>query len=342
MLPKNFKKSLISVIVLTMATLCITSQAIAQNAMSRNHLTAKMIMTEERLSRQLSFLCDSICGGRGFATAGGSEAAFWIQREFERIGLTRMGESYGKKVYAGGEKVGHNIVAMLPGSRHSGKDRYVIVGAHYDHIGELSGKMYPGADANASGTVALINLAEMMKAYADCGNAHDQHLIFVAFDGKEHNMAGSKAFWKMIENRELIDPKTGKAITKENVSLMINIDQIGSTLSPLRSGRKDYIIMLGTESLHPSRRNMLKTCNRTYAIDLDIDLTYYGSSDFTRIFYRLSDQRIFVDHGIPAVLFTSGITMNTNKTWDRPETIDIDIFKKRIFLMYHWLENMIQ
>jgi hypothetical protein len=122
---------------------------------------------------------------------------------------------------------------------------------------------------------------------------------------------------------------------------MINIDQIGSTLSPLRSGRKDYIIMLGTESLHPSRRNMLKTCNSTYAIDLDIDLTYYGSSDFTRIFYRLSDQRIFVDHGIPAVLFTSGITMNTNKTWDRPESIDMEILKKRIHLIFHWVDRML-
>jgi Zn-dependent M28 family amino/carboxypeptidase len=326
-----------------MAALAFTHpDAKAQNAMSREHLPAKKTVTEARLMQQLSFLCDSLCNGRGFLTRGGAEAGFWIQREFERIGLMRMGESYGKKVYSGQGKTGHNIVAMLPGSKHFTRDRYVIVGAHYDHIGNLSDKMYPGADANASGTVALINLAEMLKALRDYGKSHNHNVIFVAFDGKEQSMAGSYAFWRMIENGELIDPQTGKIVTKEKISLMVNIDQIGSTLSPLKSGRKDYIIMLGTESLKPIKRDMLAACNRMYAIDMDIDLTYYGSRDFTKMFYRLSDQRVFVDNGIPAVLFTSGITMNTNKTWDTPQTLDMNIFKKRIFLMYHWIEKMIQ
>ena len=86
----------------------------------------------------------------------------------------------------------------------------------------------------------------------------------------------------------------------------------------------------------------MKTCNRKYAIDMDLAFNYYDSPDFTRIFYRLSDQRIFIDNHIPAVLFTSGITMNTNKTWDSPETIDLEIFKRRIFLIYHWIEMYVQ
>ena len=345
MLLKNPKKSMKSVILSVMAAMlcCIFSlESAAQNAMSREHIPAKKKITESKLQHQLSFLCDSLCHGRAFATAGGAEAGFWINREFERIGLMKFGKSYGKRVFDGKNKVGHNIVGMLPGSKHFSRDRYVIVGAHYDHLGELSGKMYPGADANASGTVALINLAEMLMAIRNYGKSHNYNVIFVAFDGKEHDMAGSKAFWRMIENGDLADPQTGKVITKEKISLMVNIDQIGSSISPLKSGRKDYMIMLGTESLKPIKRDMLQICNRMYAIDLELDLTYYGSPDFTRIFYRLSDQRIFIDNGIPAVLFTSGITMNTNKTWDTPETIDIEVFKKRIFLMYHWIEKMIQ
>ena len=100
--------------------------------------------------------------------------------------------------------------------------------------------------------------------------------------------------------------------------------------------------MLGTESLKPIKRDMLHICNRMYAIDLDLDLTYYGSANFTKTFYRLSDQRIFIDNGIPAVLFTSGITMNTYKTWDKVETLDMKVLKKRIFLIYHWIDQMIQ
>lgn len=163
----------------------------------------------------------------------------------------------------------------------------------------------------------------------------------MAFDGKEADMAGSKAFWRMIENGQLKDPQTGAVITRRQISLMVNIDQIGSTLSPLRPDRKDFMIMLGTHSLKPVKRELLQACNRMFAIDLDISLTYYGSENFTNMFYRLSDQRVFVDNGIPAVLFTSGITMNTNKTRDTPQTLDTEIMRKRILLMYHWIEKML-
>ena len=345
MLPKRPKKSLNWAIVSIMAIVlsCIHAPEVAaQNAMSKEHLPAKRVVTESKLNMQLAFLCDSLCNGRGFTTRGGAEAGFWINREFERIGLMKIGGSYGRAVYDGVGRIGHNIVGMLPGSKHFSRDRYVIVGAHYDHLGELGQKMYPGADANASGTVAMINLAEMLKALRDYGKSHNYNILFVAFDGKEQDMAGSKAFWRMIENGDMKDPQTGKTITKEKISLMVNIDQIGSSLSPLKSGRKDYMIMLGNDSLKPIKQDMLTICNRMYAIDLDIDLTYYGSPDFTRIFYRISDQRVFIDNGIPAVMFTSGITMNTNKTWDTPESLDIEVFKKRIFLMYHWIEKMIQ
>lgn len=345
MLPKNIKNSVKTVILSAMAVLLccsIPQTAAAQNGMSREHHAAKKNITTSKMMMQLSFLCDSLCHGRGFTTPGGAEAGFWINREFERIGLMKFDDSYGRKVLNDNGKAGHNIIGMLPGSKYFSRDRYVIVGAHYDHIGELGTRMYPGADANASGTVAMLNLAEMLTALRNYGKSHNYNVIFVAFDGKEQNMAGAIAFWELIENGELSDPQTGKPITREKISLMVNIDQIGSTLSPLRSGRKDYMIMLGTESLKPSKHGLLHSCNETYGIDLDLDLTYYGSPDFTRIFYRLSNQKIFIDKGIPSVLFTSGITMNTNKIWDKPETLDMEVFKKRIFLMYHWLEKMLQ
>ena len=74
---------------------------------------------------------------------------------------------------------------------------------------------------------------------------------------------------------------------------------------------------------------------------MDIDYTYYGSKNFTEVFYRLSDQRVFIDNKIPAVLFTSGITMNTNRTRDTAETLDYTVFKKRIYLIFEWLEKML-
>ena len=315
--------------------------ASAQNIAARAHQPARRLVTRSILQDRIGFLCDSLCEGRASGQHGGGVAAIWLQREFERIGLMPIGESYGHAATLGNGKYGRNIVGMLPGSKTTTRDRYVVVGAHYDHIGTLEGKLYPGADANASGSAALLSLAEMLSAYKDSGKTHDHNVIFVAFDAKENDMAGSKALWRMIENGLLTDPQSGAVITKDKISLMVNMDQLGCTMSPLASGRKDYIIMLGNHSLRPAARDLIGFCNSTYAIDMDIDLTYYGSKNFTKMFYRLSDQRIFIDNGIPSVLFTSGITMNTNKTRDTAETIDTEILRKRIFLIYHWIEMML-
>ena len=334
---KNFKKYMLLIVLTVASTISIS----AQNTMIREHQSARRLVTCSILDGRIGHLCDSLCEGRGSGQRGGGIAALWLQREFERIGLMRMSGGYAHAVKLGDGKYGRNIIGMLPGSKTTTRDRYVIVGAHYDHLGTLDGKMYPGADANASGTAALLSLAEMLSEYKNGGRTHDSNVIFVAFDAKEHDMAGSKALWRMIENGQLRDPQSGKTINKDQISLMVNIDQVGCTMSPLASGRRDYIIMLGNESLKPIKRDMLRICNRMFAIDMEIDLTYYGSKNFTRMFYRLSDQRVFVDNGIPAVLFTSGITMNTNKTRDDAQTIDTEILRKRIFLMYHWLEKML-
>lgn len=313
----------------------------SQDNMSREHLKAKQTVTESKLDYQLSFLCDSLCQGRGFATPGGYEAAFWLEEQFGRIGLLKMGHTYGRRVYIEPEKIGRNIVGMLPGSKYFTRDNYIIVGAHFDNLGELGGRMYPGADSNASGTVALLNIAEMMKTIRDLGKSHNYNIIFVAFDGKEHDMAGSKAFWKMIEYGQLKDPQTGRTITRDRISLMVNIDQIGSTLSPLTKGRDDFMIMLGEHSIPHKKRGLLEECNRRYGIGMELDLTYYGSENFTRIFYKLSDQKVFAENGIPAVMFTSGITMNTNKTRDTAASLDMKILQKRIFLIFHWIDKML-
>ena len=313
----------------------------AQGSSGAAHSAAMNLVWEHKLFRHIEFLSDTLCQGRATGTRGSIEAAFWIEREFRDAGLMKFDGTYAKRFYAGKGLLGRNIIGYIPGSSKKSTDRYVIVAAHFDHIGQLNRTTYPGADANASGVVAMTSLAEMFSLMRTLGKGYDSNIIFVAFDAKEMSMAGSRVFWNMIKNGDLKDPVSGHFITPKDIRLMVNIDQIGSSLSPLNPGKREYMIMLGTHSLKPIKRDMLNICNRMFAIDMDIDLTYYGSSSFTKMFYGLSDQRVFVDNGIPAVMFTSGITMHTNKTWDKIETLDLDILKKRIFLMYHWIEKML-
>ena len=340
MQPKNTKKYIktaLSVLIILM--LC--RPATAQNTRMAMHKPARNLITHERLYSDISFLSDTLCQGRGAGTKGNTEAAFWIARRFEKAGLYRFENSWGKTFRSSNGTVGHNIMGFLPGSSKRHPDSYVIVGAHFDHLGIIDGKVYPGADSNASGISALVSLADMLSMTHSIGKSFSSNIIFVAFDGKELDMAGSHGVWEMISQGQLKDPVNGKTISKDKITFMVNIDQIGSTLSPLDKNREDYIIMLGNPGLSRAYKDMLFACNEIYDLNMDIGLTYYGSENFTKMFYRLSDQRVFADNRIPAMMFTSGITMNNNKTWDTVSTLNMEVLQKRIFLMYHWLENML-
>lgn len=337
---KKAKKTLITAAV-AFAAMLMSLNAGAQNSWLSMHIPARNTVTQEKLETEIGFLSDSLCQGRGTGTAGCVEASSWIARKFETIGLHKFGDTWTKSFRLEDGLIGRNVAGMLQGSSKELNDRYIIIGAHFDHLGILDGKIYHGADANASGTVAMTSIAEMLAATRSIGRNYRHNIIFVGFDGKEMSMAGSQALWEMIRSGQLKDPISGKTITKDKISFMVNIDQIGSTMSPLSEGRKDFIIMLEGKSSRNSYGNVLSNVNSMYDLNMDLGFTYYGSENFTKMFYRLSDQRVFVDNRIPAVLFTSGITMNTNKTWDRVGTLDMDVLQKRIYLMYHWVEKML-
>lgn len=314
----------------------------SQNLWIANDTASHNLVWEEKLRKRIAFLSDTLCEGRATGTRGGSEAAFWIAGRFRDTGLLPFGGTYAKHVFAGQGLVGHNVIGMLPGSLTRPCDSYIIIGAHYDHLGILGGKMYPGADNNASGVAAMLNLAEMFASMRKAGRIYGKNIIFVAFDAKEMNMAGSEALWRMIENGELEDPLSGKTVTRDKIHVMANIEQIGSSLAPLDSGRKDYLIALGLGTLPSENRDLLSQCNRFYDIHLELSESYYGSEKFTEVFYNISDQKVFADNGIPAVFFTSGITLNTFKTYDTVSTLDLGVLRKRIILIFHWAEKLMK
>ncbi len=322
---------------LSMICLIIYMTADAQNSSMALHIPARNKVWPEKIETEISFLSDSLCGGRATGTSGNIEASSWIARKFAGAGLMQFGSTWGKSIMTENGTIGHNIIGFLPGSSKIHPDRYVIIGAHHDHIGTIEGRMYPGADANASGVVALTSLAEMVATTRSIGKSFTCNVIFVAFDGKEMGLAGSGELWKMINDGRLTDPVSGKAITKNKITLMVNIDQVGSTLSPLNEGRGDYLIMLDGSMRRSSYKDVLNSCNTMYDINMDLGFTYYGSENFTKLFYRISDQKVFAENRIPAIMFTSGITMNNNKPWDDISSLDMDILQKRIYLMYHWL-----
>lgn len=104
-----------------------------------------------------------------------------------------------------------NIVAYIPGTTYS--DSFIVIGAHYDHLGKLANQYFPGANDNASGTTMLLDLS---REFAQSNIKPNYSLIFIAFAGEEIGLLGSKYFTL----RSPIDLKA--------VKLMINLDMVGT------------------------------------------------------------------------------------------------------------------
>lgn len=285
------------------------------------------------LRKDIDTLCGPACNGRRTGTPGGKHAAEYIARRMRDLGLKPLkGTSYELPFSVSEDVRGCNVAGIFPGQ----SEKYVVVGAHFDHLGRLDGKLYPGADKNASGVGAMLAVGNMVRRMISLGKNYNKGLILVAFDAKEQNLAGSEAFVRMLREGSLRNPATGNAIRLQDVSLMVNLDVLGSTLSPADGGREDYLIVLtgANAYLHSS----IRARNEGEHINLELIGSYYGSEDFTRLFYkRVSDQKAFLEGSIPAVMFTSGITMNTNKPADTPETLDYAVLRRRILLIYYFL-----
>ncbi len=341
-LKKTFLTAAALLIAATLS-LCHDPAASAQPVGVYSDTTAHNLVYGAKLRANVEEWCDSIYAGRATGTRGAVETTYRLVTKFRDMKLLALGAAgYTRSFYANADStvVGHNVVGMVPGSVKTPVEEYIIVTAHFDGIGTLGGNLYPGADSNASGLTALTTLAEMFSSMKILGRMYGASVVFAALDGSRHSMAGAYALRDDIEKGRIRDPLTGRHITADKVRLVVNIDQIGASLSPLASGREDYLIMLGSASLPKDRRDLLSLCNRTYGTGLELSDTYYGSENFTRLFYTLSDQRPFVENGFPAVMFTSGITMKTNKTSDIPSTLNYPVLRRRILLIYHFLDRM--
>jgi len=295
----------------------------------------RQAVSEKTVEGPVRFLSDSICGGRATGTSGINEASMFILRQFSTIGVQPLSEGYVQGFRANNGEYGRNLIGYIPGSSAPGS--YVLVMAYYDGLGSLDGTMYPGADNNASGISAMLGMARMMKAGQRIMKNYRKSVIFVALDAKYVGMGGSQRLWNLLKYGLLSDPRTGRKITLDDISLTINIDQIGSTLSPIHEGKDRYLIMLGGEDY---RRSALSSCNSIPELGLDLGFDYYGSKDFTRIIYRsFGDQKVFVEGGKDVVMFTSGLTMKNNKSDDTFDSLDMKALKERTWLMFHFLER---
>lgn len=284
----------------------------------------EQIVYQAKQERLMTWLSHDMNHGRATGTRDAARVARYIETHFRQYGLEPFcAGSFYQPFLADSASgtVGRNVIGFVPSAVPS--DEYVLITAHYDHLGVLDGNIYNGADDNASGVTVLLNLADMFGTMKKTRTGPDKNIIFAALDAKELNMAGSKHFVDHL------------IIGKDSIICAINIDQIGTVIEPVHEADTNFVIVLGEQTLRRQDRGLIDMCNRYYNIGLDIDHTFYGSENFTRLFYQLSDQIVFHEAGIPALVFTSGFHRHTYKTTDDPDIISYPVMKKRTLLIFY-------
>ncbi|HQU83106.1 MAG TPA: M28 family peptidase [Pyrinomonadaceae bacterium] len=169
------------------------------------------VINAEKLLKDIETLSADDMQGRGIGTEGGEKARKYVVSRFTETGIKPFGESYLHPFEfssrAGKKFNGTNVLGFIEGTKY--KDKYIVVSAHYDHVGMHDGEIYNGADDNASGTSALFAFAEYLSKHKPLHT-----IIFAAFDGEESGLRGSKKF---VES---------PPVAKEKIILNINMDMI--------------------------------------------------------------------------------------------------------------------
>ncbi len=209
---------------------------------------------------------------------------------------------------------GHNVVGFLD----NGAAYTAILGAHYDHLGfgedgnslyrGPEKKIHPGADDNASGTAALMELGRLLKKTHGLGTNY----LFVAFSGEESGLIGSKYF---VEHLPV-------PLTK--ISYMLNMDMIG------RLNDSTHVLTIGGYGTSPQWGPLIGgTLNKKIFV-LNVDSSGTGPSDHTSFYLK----------SIPVLFFFTGIHPDYHKPSDQADKINYTGELQVIRLIYAITQKM--
>jgi Zn-dependent M28 family amino/carboxypeptidase len=231
--------------------------------------------------------------GRRTGSEGNKLAQAYITKRYSELGLQAYGASYAmpfsftqhsiRGLFSAGKKYTNefpdaaNLVGYIKGSARP--ERVMVVSAHYDHLGERNGVVYPGADDNASGVGAMLATAAYFKQHPPLHT-----VVFAAFDAEELGLRGSEAFVKALP------------FPRDQLALDLNFDMVS------RSDSNE--LWVAGLRYSPELRNLVAAAAKNSTVKLkvghDKPMLLAGTvEDWT----ASSDQGNFHDAGVPFLYF---------------------------------------
>lgn len=277
------------------------SVAATLNAAPPSHLepliAPKPIFPDEaRIRGHIEFLSSEKLSGR--SGPGSKLAAEYLKRQFQKLKLEPLFEGEFFQPVPGGSKLripgGQNVGAVLRGSDPKLREEYIIIAAHYDHLGRSGETMFPGADDNASGTAMLLETARLLSQHPE---KLKRSVMFVGFDLEERLLWGSRWF--------VAHPP----VPLENIKCLLVADMVGRSLAGLDL---NTVFVMGSEYC-PQLRSLLvetETPDELHVAQLGVDLIGVRS-----------DYGPFWNEEIPFLFFSTGEHPDYHKPTDTADKI---------------------
>ncbi len=253
------------------------------------------------LLRDLETLASDSMEGRLVGTPGSARAREYIIRRFKEAGIQPLGAGYEHPFRFTGrgdqaERAGVNLVGVVRGRRTP--DRYIVVTAHYDHLGVRTGQVFNGADDHASGVAALIAAATRLNA-----DKPNHSILLVAFDAEEAGLRGARAF------------VASPPVPISSLALNVNLDMVARDAG-------NVLFASGT-SHYPYLKPYLEQAARPpVVLKFGHDVAGSKEDDWT----RQSDHFPFHEARIPFVYFGVEDEAQHHKATDDAETVTKEFF----------------
>ncbi|HOY03837.1 MAG TPA: M28 family peptidase, partial [Saprospiraceae bacterium] len=219
------------------------------------------------------------------------------------------------------ELSGSNVIGFIEGSDPVLKNEFVMVTAHYDHLGSPdSTVIYYGADDNASGTSGVIEIARAFAEAKAKGVGPKRSVVCMLVSGEEKGLLGSRFYVDFP-----IFP------LKQTVA-DINIDMIGRT-DDRHPGNGNYIYVIGSDRLSTELHVINEFNNQTYT-KLELDYKYNAKDDPNH-YYERSDHYNFAERNIPSIFYFNGSHPDYHRPTDTADKINYEALAKRAQLAFY-------
>ena len=210
-----------------------------------------------------------------------------------------------------------NVGGILEGTDK--KDEFLVLSAHYDHIGKQGEIINYGADDDGSGTVSVMEMARTFAEAKKNGKGPRRSILFLTFSGEEKGLWGSEYY------------SEHPLVPLEKTTADLNTDMIGRVGSAFKGDTSNYVYVIGDDKISSDLIKITNSLNKHAHLILD---RRYNDLKDPNMFYYRSDHYNFARKGVPIIFYFDGVHADYHKPTDTVDKINFALMKKRVHFIF--------